>query len=285
MTVTAAMARRRSIAGSAPSLAACRRAMVPSIVAGRRRRVTWLVAWVVGAIAGIAPTAFQGYAAPGLLASAGWGAVGVALLAPLVITPFVAVVVCDDDHHQVAHAWLALGVNPRRRLVARTTAAAQVSLRLLPVGAVAGLVAGLGLAASGRDPLRWGWPGGPTLPTVVLAGALVGLAWVIGGLIAAAAVVPSRAAVVLIASWLVTGVVASLVHFSPDLGGLFRLTPWAALWPFDPQVSDSAQFAASIPVTARLVAGASWLGLLAATAGWRRRTTPYPIPGDRRRRR
>ena len=271
-------------AGSAPSLADCTRALIPVMGRTRRWSAAVVAAWIVGAVAGVAPTAFQGYRAPGLVASAMWGLVAVALLAPLVITPIVATVVCDDDHHQVAYAWHGVGVSPVRRMLARTVAAARVSLGLLLVGAVAGLAAGVGLAASGRDPLVFGWSGAPGPVGIAVGAAVLLLAWTIGGLLAAVAVAPARALLALVLSWLITGVVASLVHFSPQLGLVFRLTPWAALWPFDPGSSDSAQFAAAIPLGARLVGAAGWLAILAATAAWRRRLAPYPGPGERRRR-
>lgn len=270
---------------SAPSLADCSRALMPVVGRTRRWSAAVVAAWIVGAVAGIAPTAFQGYRAPGLVASAMWGLVAVAFLAPLVITPIVATVVCDDDHHQVAYAWHGVGVNPVRRMLARTVAAARVSLGLLLVGAVAGLAAGVGLAASGRDPLVLGWSGGPGPVGIAVGAAVLLLAWTIGGLLAAAAAVaPARALLALVLTWLITGVVASLVHFSPRLGLVFRLTPWAALWPFDPGSSDSAQFAAAIPLGARLAGAVGWLTILAATVAWRRRLVPYPGPGERRRR-
>jgi len=276
--------RTASAVGPAPSLANCSRALIPVVGRTRRWSAAVVAAWIVGAVAGIAPTAFQGYRAPGLVASATWGLVAVAFLAPLLITPIVATVVCDDDHHQVAYAWHGVGVSPVRRMLARTAAAARVSLGLLLVGAVAGVAAGVGLAASGRDPLVLGWSGAPGPVGIAVGAALLLLAWTIGGLLAAAAVAPARVLLTLVLTWLITGVVASLVHFSPHLGLVFRLTPWAALWPFDPGSSDSAQFAAAIPLGARLVGAAGWLAILATTAAWRRRSTPYPSPGERRRR-
>jgi hypothetical protein len=269
---------------SPPSLADLCRSLAPRVARGRGWWAGVAAAWLIGAGAGVAPTAFQGYPAPGLMASALWGLVGVALLAPLVITPMVATVVSDDDRHQIAYAWHGLGVSPTRRLLARTLAVAGVSLALPLVGAMAGLLAGVGLAVSGRDPLVFGCSGGPALATLVLGAGLLLLAWVIGGLLAAATVVASRALLVLVLSWLVTGAVASVTHFSPSLGVVFRTTPWAALWPFDPASSNSAQFAVSIPAASRLIGGAIWLGVLALAAWWRRRVTPYPVPAERRRR-
>ena len=270
---------------TAPPPGVVGRALLPGVADSRRWWAGVAAAWVVGALAGVAPAAFAGYPPPGLAASALRGALGVAGLAPLVVVPLVAVIVCDDDHEQVAAAWHAVGVGPARRLALRTGAAALISLGLLPVGALAGLVAAIGLATTGADPWSPGWSGGPGPAALGLGAGLLVLAWVIGGLVAAAAVTPSRAVLVLVSSWLVTGAVASLVHFSAGLVVAFRLMPWAPLWPFDPGSSDSAQFAASIPPGTRIVVGLLWLGVLSVVAGCRRRSTPYPIPGERRRRR
>ena len=266
----------------APSWRVMHRALGPGIRHDARWRAGFVAAWVVGAFAGVAPTAFQGYPAPGLAASALLGLVAVALTAPLVMLTLVALITTDDDAEQASVSWLGLGAGPARRLMVRSLAAMSAGLRLLPVGAAGGLVAGVGLAATRRDPLSLALAGAPRPAAMVLGAGLVVLAGVLGGLLGAAAVTPARVVLVLVGSWLVTGAVASLVYFSPDLAGVFPFTPWMALRPFDPQSSASAQFAASLPLATRLLGGAGWSALLGAVAVVRRWRTPYPRPGERR---
>jgi len=260
-------------------------AVAPSVTAGARWRAGAVVAWVVGVIGAVAPTAFLGEPTPGLAAAALLGLLAVALVAPLLVTALVATVVCDDDQHQVSVAWHSIGATPSRRLSGRTVAAARASLRLPAIGAVAGLVAGTGAAIGGTDPARLGLAGAPHLGALLLGAALVVLSWLLGGLVGAWSTSALRALVVLLVSLLVTGAVASLLYFAPGLGPLFRLTPWAALWPFDPQSFDSAQFATTVPAVARVASGSAWLALLAAGTVRRRRRVPYPTPGESRTRR
>jgi len=252
--------------------------------AGRWRGAV-VVAWVVGAIGGVAPTAFLGEPPAGLVAAAALGLLAVAMVAPVLIGPLVATLVCDDDEHQVAVAWHGVGVDPRRRISARASAAATASLRLLPVGALGGLLAGAGSAAAAPDPLRVGLAGGPRPMAVLVGVVLVVVSWVLGALVGAWAVTAIRAVLVLLVSLIVTGAVAGLLYFAPSLRLLFWVTPWAALWPFDPQSFDSAQFATSVPVVARVASGWAWLTVLALATVRRRRLVPYPVPGEQRRRR
>ncbi|MGZ4715877.1 MAG: hypothetical protein ACXWCB_04155 [Acidimicrobiales bacterium] len=251
--------------------------------AASRWRAGAVVAWVVGAIGAVAPTAFLGEPAAGLTAAAALGLLAVALVAPLLVTPLVATVVCDDDQHQVAAAWHSVGVAPTRRIAGRAVAAARASLRLLLVGALAGLVAGTASAVGGPDPVRFGLAGGPH-PTGALLGVGLGLrSWVLGALVGAWSTSALRALVVLLVSLLATGAVASLLYFAPGLRVVFWLTPWSSLWPFDPQSFDSAQFATTVPVPARLASGTAWLAVLAASTVRRRRRVPYPSVGESRR--
>ncbi len=242
-----------------------------------------MIAWIVGALGALTPPAFLGEPAAGLVAAAALGLVAVAFVAPVLITPLVATVVCDDDQHQVSAAWHVIGVTPTARIVGRSLAAARASLRLLVIGAVAGLLAGLGAARAGPDPVDLAWRGGPSSLAVVLALGLLVLAWVLGALVGAWAVTALRALVLLVVSMLITGAVASLLYFVPGLQVAFWCTPWSAVWPFDPQAFDSAQFATSVPVTARVISGAAWLVLLAASTVRRRRRLPYPAAGEARR--
>ena len=182
------------------------------------------------------------------------GVVAVAVVAPVLIAPLVASVVCDDDQFQVSAAWHSVGVTPTRRIVGRSLAAARASLRLLGVGGLAGALAGIGAAVAGLDPVHVDLRGGPGPPVVVVA---LGM--------------------------LITGAVASLLYFAPGLRVAFWCTPWAALWPFDPQAFDSAQFATSVPLGARVASGGAWLVLLAASTVRRRRRVPYPAAGESRR--
>ena len=243
------------------------------------------LAWVVGALGAVAPTAFLGEPAAGLAACAVLGLVAVAVVAPVLIAPLVASVVCDDDQHQVSAAWHAIGVAPTRRLTARGVAAAAASLQLLVLGAVGGLAAGAGLAANGPDPLLIGLRGAPGPDGLVLGAAMVALSWLLGSLVGAWAVTSVRAVLALLVSLLATGAVASLLYFAPGLRPLFWATPWAALWPFDPESFDSAQFAATVPAWVRAASGSAWLAVLAVSTVHRRRLAPYPVPGEARRRR
>jgi hypothetical protein len=109
------------------------------------------------------------------------------------------------------------------------------------------------------------------------------LSWVLGALIGAWSANALRAVVVLLVSLLATGAVASLLYFAPGLRVVFWLTPWAALWPFDPQAFDSAQFATPVPVGVRLASGATWLAVLTIATVRRRRRVPYPAVGESRR--
>jgi hypothetical protein len=242
------------------------------------------LAWLVGALGAVAPTAFLGEPAAGLAACATLGLVAVAVVAPVLIAPLVASVVCDDDQHQVAAAWHAIGVSPTRRLTARAVAAAGASLRLLAIGAAAGLAAGAGLAGHGPDPLLVGFQGAPDPEGLVLGAAMLVVSWLLGSLVGAWAVTSVRAVLVLLVSLLATGSVASLLYFVPGLRPLFWATPWAALWPFDPQSFDSAQFAATVPAWVRAASGSAWLTVLAVSTVRRRRIAPYPVPGEARRR-
>jgi hypothetical protein len=232
----------------------------------------------------MAPTAFLGEPAPGLAASALLGMVAVAVVAPVVIAPLVATVVCDDDQHQVSAAWHAAGVAAGPRLVGRALAAARASLGLVALGGVAGVLTGAGMAAQASH-RSWWLEGAPGVGGVALGAGLLGLSWVLGLLVGAWAVTSVRAVTALLVSLIATGAVASLLYFVPGLRTVFWATPWAALWPFDPQSFDSVQFATTVPVAARVVSGAGWLAVLAAAAVGRRRRDPYPVPGEARRRR
>lgn len=278
------MTATRAPSGAGPGAVRVAVATGPSVRAAARWRVGAVAAWVVGAVGAMAPTAFLGEPAAGVLAAPALGLVAVAVVSPLLIAPLMASDVCDDDQFQVAAAWHCIGVTPARRMIGRALAAARASLRLLSIGAVAGLLAGLGSAVGGADPVRPGLAGGPS-PTMLLllAPALLTLSWVLGPLVGAWAVTTLRTLVVLVVGLLVTGAVGSLLYFAPGLRVAFWLTPWAALWPFDPQSFDSAQFATSVPLAARVVSGAAWLGLLAAATVRRRRRVPYPTAGESRR--
>ena len=82
------------------------------------------------------------------------------------------------------------------------------------------------------------------------------------------------------ASVLVTGTAASLVSFNPGLRPVLLAMPWASVWPFDPSVFDSEQFAVSIPLASRALSAAAWLALLAVLAWRRRRVQPFPPLAD-----
>ncbi len=258
-------------------------AVGPSVQSAARWRVGMVVAWVVGAVGAVAPTAFLGEPAAGLGAAPLLGLVAVAMVAPVLIAPLVASVVCDDDQFQVSPAWHSIGVTPSRRMIGRAGAAGGASLRLLAVGVVAGLLAGAGSAIGGPDPVRLGLDGGPSPSAGLLAAGLVVLSWVLGALVGAWAVSTLRTLVVLVVGLMITGAVASLLYFAPGLRPAFWLTPWAALWPFDPQSFDSTQFATSVPIGVRLLSGAAWIVLLTGSAVRRRRRVPYPIAGESRR--
>ena len=246
----------------------------------RRARRWWIAgvgAWVTGALGGMAPSAFVGDPSPGLGAAALLGAVAVALLSPLLVTPVMATLIADDDRTQLAAALHHAGVNAPARLLARTAAAIRVNGALLVVGASAGVAAGLGVAHSSADGFVLGWRSAPTPSGVLVAAAVLVVAWVLALLVATAAITPVRSLLVLVVSFLLTGVVASLVYFVPALRPVFWCTPWAALWPFDAGSFSSAPFAASIPVVVRLRSGAVWLAILAAAGIRRLRHDPYPL--------
>jgi hypothetical protein len=254
----------------------------------RRARRWWLAAagaWVAGAVGGVAPTMFLGDPSPGLAASAALGLLAVAFLSPLLVTPTMATLVADDDVTQVSVAMHTAGLGVRTRIPAHAAVTAETSLILPALGAVAGVVAGLGLAHRSADPFAVGLRSAPTV-----GGALAGLgvvlaSWALAVLVATAAVTPTRALAVLVLGFVVTGLVGSFVYFVPALRPLFWVMPWAALWPFDLESFDSAPFAASIPVAVRLASGAAWLTVLAAAAVRRLRVAPYPTTSEPRGRR
>jgi hypothetical protein len=274
-----------AVPGRAVTLRRAVAACGPSVRSASRWWLGRASAWVVGAVGAVAPTAFLGEPAAGVAASAALGLVAVAVLAPALITPLLASVVCDDDQHQVSAAWHAIGVAPSRRLAARAVAAAGASLGLLGIGALAGLLAGVGLALGGPDPVRLGFEGAPSVDGLLLGGALLALSWVLGALVGAWAVTTVRAVTVLLVSLLATGAVASLLYFVPGVRPVFWATPWAALWPFDPEAFDSAQFAVAVPVPVRALSASGWMALLLVSTVRRRRRTPYPVPGEARRHR
>ena len=273
----------RSLSATGAGVLRVAGALGPAVRAGARWRVAAVLAWIVGALGAVAPTAFLGEPAAGLLAAPVLGVVAVAVVAPVLIAPLVASVVCDDDQFQVSAAWHSIGVTPTRRIVGRSLAAARASLRLLGVGGLAGALAGIGAAVAGPDPVHVDLRGGPGPPVVVVALGLLALAWLLGALVGAWAVSALRALVTLLVGMLITGAVASLLYFAPGLRVAFWCTPWAALWPFDPQAFDSAQFATSVPLGARVASGGAWLVLLAASTVRRRRRVPYPAAGESRR--
>ncbi len=255
----------------------------------RRARRWWIAAagaWVAGALGGVAPAAFVGDPSPGLAASAVLGLVTVAFLSPLLVTPVMATLIADDDRTQLASALHTAGVNAPVRLVARTVTTAEASLALLTVGALAGVVSGLGSGLRSSDGFASGLRSAPALSGVVAAATVLVVGWVLAVLVATAAVTPVRSLLVLVVSFLVTGVVASFVYFVPALRPVFWCMPWAALWPFDVESFSSAQFAASIPVVVRLASGGAWLAILAGLALRRLVVDPYPTatePGAGRR--
>ena len=256
----------------------------PSVRSAARWRVGMVVAWVVGAIGAVAPTAFLGEPAAGLGATPLLGLMAVAVVAPVLIAPLVA----SGGVRRRPVPGVARVAQHRRRPVASDDRA---SRRRQP---------GPACACWWSAPSRGWWPAagrrsaGPIAsasgfgvsrlrPPLVVAAVLVALSWVLGALVGAWAVSTLRTLVVLVVGLMITGAVASLLYFAPGLRPAFWLTPWAALWPFDPQSFDSTQFATSVPIGVRLLSGSAWLVLLAGSAVRRRRRVPYPIAGESRR--
>ncbi len=266
---------------AATSWASVRRAMGASMVHQTRWRIGAGAAWIVGAVAGVAPVALFGDRAPGLVAAAALGAIACAWLAPLIVGPLVAVSVCDDDALGAAPYWHVIGVGWPVRLAARTVAAAGLSLRLFPVAAAGAATAALGSSFGPGGHLVVGISGAPGPAALALGAVTLVVAWTIGALVGAAAVTPARAGLWLAGGVAVTGLAGSLVYFVATLRFVFWAMPAAALWPFDPESFDSAQFAMSVPLPVRLVSGTAWLTVLAALAWRRRHRDPYPTEGER----
>jgi hypothetical protein len=258
--------------------------MAPLMGRQVRWRVAAAVAWVVGAVAGVAPPAFLGDPTPGLGGAALLGVTAIALLAPLLVAPVVALCVCDDDAAGAAPYWHAIGVAVPSRLAARAVVAARLSLRLFPVAVVGALTSALGSAVAGGGGLVAGGRSAPSLQAVALGvGTWIG-AVAVGALVGTAAAAPARAVLWLAGAVAVTGLTASLVYFVPAVRVVFWATPGGALWPFDPQSFDSAQFAIAVPGVVRAVSGTTWLAGLGALAWHRRRRHPYPVDGEAGRR-
>lgn len=257
-----------------------RHAVAPS----GRRLVRWWVAaglaWWVGALGGVSPSAFLGDPAPGLLAAALLGAAAVSYLSPVLILGVMATVVADDDRYGLAAPLHVAGIDAPTRLVGRGLACARTSLALIGVGLVGGMAAAVGLAVRSPDGLTWGIRSSPSPAGLVTAAAIVVASWIVAVLVATAAVTPTRAVVVLAVAFSVTGVVASFVYFVPAMRPVLWCMPAAAVWPFDAESFNSAQFAVSVPAGARLGSGAAWTVVLALFALRRLVTQPYPSTGE-----
>jgi len=238
------------------------------------------VAWVVGALGGVATVALLGDVGPGLLGAAMGGGVACALVAPVVMVPFVAVACAVDDRTGAAAHWHVAGVRSRRRMGQRAAGAARSLAGLCLLGAAAGLLAGLGLGATGPDGVVAGLRAAPPWPVVGVAAAAVGLSLVIGLLLAAAVGDASLAAALWVGAGLATGAWSTVAVFVPALRLTFFAMPWASIWPFTPSLVDAPYLAQAISPAARAASAVGWSAVLVAVARRRLRRDPYPTPHE-----
>lgn len=256
-----------------PSRSATRRALRSTTGVGARR-VLVILAWIVGAVGGAAPPTLLGDPPAGLLAGAVLGAAAWGWAAPLIATPWVAVVVGRDDDTGAATRFHAAGIGHRRRLVLRSTGAALDVATVGAVAAVAGMVAAAG--SSVGTPVELGLRSGPGLDGLAAAGALLAGSILLGSLLAVAATGPTQALVAWATAVALTGSVITAATFVPSLQPAVVALPLLALWPFDPDDVLAPTLAVEVPVRVRFASLLAWSALLAAFGWWRRRHHPYP---------
>ena len=254
-------------------------AMAPSVTTAARSRAGAVVAWVVGVIGAVAPTAFLGEPAPAWPARAARPAGG---------GPGGAAARDGAGGHRRVRRRSAPGVGrlaqhrrdpdppvarPRPRRRSRQPAPAGDRRRRRTGGR-----RGRGRRRNRPGAAR---PGRRAHPGALLLGAgSVLLSWLLGALIGAWSTSALRSLVVLLVSLLVTGAVASLLYFAPGLG------PCSGS-PRGPRCGRSTRSRSTRPSSPPPCPSAS--GSRPARPGWpcwrsaavrRRRRVPYPIPAS-----